>query len=134
MLERHGPSNSKDFTPCIALPLRLAEMIFSCQPPPILLRPRAQFIDAPSTARDRYRLWAEACRGGPRAKPIPTASRPGIPWSLLSTARAAFTFRMTMALPGRTHWIVCLFQAGFASVDAGVLLFASERLHRVNDG
>src|SRR5689334_8105482 len=117
MQEPHGRSSSKGSTPCIALLLLLAETIFSCQHPLTLLRPRVRFIDAPSTARTRYSLWAEACRSGPTAKPIPTALRPVILRSLSSTAQAAFTFRTTMAFPGRIPWIACLFPAGFTSVD-----------------
>jgi hypothetical protein len=82
MLKRHGLSNSKDFTPIIALPLLLGETTFSWQHPPTLLRRKAQFIDARSTATVRYSLWAEACRSGPTASPIPTASRPEIQWPL----------------------------------------------------
>jgi len=50
MLERHGLSNGEDFTPITALPLLLGETTFSYQHPPTLLRRKAQFIDAQSTA------------------------------------------------------------------------------------
>lgn len=78
MLERHGRSNSKDFTPIIALPLLLGATTCSWQHPPTRLRRRAQFIDVRSTATVRCSLWAEGCRSGSTASPIPTASRPGI--------------------------------------------------------
>src|SRR5229473_1799025 len=84
----------------------LGETTFSYQHPPTLLRRKAQFIDARSTATVRYSLWAEACRSGSTASPIPTASRPEIQWPLRSTDRDAFTCRMTMVLPGRVHLIV----------------------------
>ena len=127
MLERHGLSNSKDFTLIIALPLLLAETTFSCQHPPTNLRRKAQFIDARSTATVRCSLWAEACRSGSTASSIPTASRPEIQWRLRSTDRDAFTCRMTMALPGRIRLIVSLLQAGLTSFQAGFTSVDSPR-------
>jgi hypothetical protein len=67
---------------CSAVAFGLGETTFSCQHPPTLLRRKAQFIDAQSTATVRCSLWAEACRSGSTAKPIPTASRPEIQWPL----------------------------------------------------
>src|ERR1700733_5783311 len=118
MQERHGLSKSEDFTPFIALPLLLEETTFSCRQPPTLLRSRAQFIDARLTAAVRWSLWAEACRNGSKAKPIPTASRLEIQRSLWSIGPDIFTCHMTMVFPGPVSVMVWLLQAGFTSVDS----------------
>ncbi len=69
---------AKDFTLLIALPLLLGETTFSCRHRSIRSRRRARSTGARSTATVRCSRWMGACRGGPTAKPIPTASRPEI--------------------------------------------------------
>ena len=59
----------------------LGETIFLCQHPLIRLRLKGQCIDARSTVRVRCSPWAEACRGGLMARPIPTVLRRVIRWS-----------------------------------------------------
>jgi hypothetical protein len=102
-VRRDMDDRAADFTPIIAPLSHSGETTFSCPHPPTPLRRKAQSIDARSTATVRCNPWVGACRSGPTAVPIPTASRLEIRQSLSSMDRDAYTCRTTMVPPGHVR-------------------------------